>query len=233
LAVSSTSTSKAGHDNSHVALLNGAFIERRSDTSTSVHRFCLSWRQAVYNSDCNFDRPGGWDGSTHIPRWFGRARRCWHVALVHRRSGRFAGATYSADLSHDAMLVKVSFIEPHYQLPPKLTLDGKPVDGAATDGEGLCWAFLATGLTPSRDYTLTLADARGRPFDDAWSKQCPARGPNLFFWTPGAMNGSTRYNHHRRIAAVCCPELGEFIPSSSSDRGLVDRKSPPSAQAHQ
>jgi hypothetical protein len=32
-----------------------------------------------------------------------------------------------------------------------------------------------------------------------------------------------RCNHHRRIVAVCCPELGE----SSSDRGLVDRKSPP------
>jgi TAT (twin-arginine translocation) pathway signal sequence len=56
-------------------------------------------------------------------------------------------------VSHDAMLVKVSFIEP--QLPPELMVDGKPVDGAATDGEGLCWAFLATGLTPSRDYTLT------------------------------------------------------------------------------
>jgi hypothetical protein len=40
-------------------------------------------------------------------------------------------------VSHDAMLVKVSFIEP--QLPPKLMVDGKPVDGAATDGEGLCW----------------------------------------------------------------------------------------------
>jgi hypothetical protein len=61
-------------------------------------------------------------------------------------------------VSHDAMLVKVSFIEP--QLPPKLTLDGKPVDGAATDGEGLCWAFLATGLTPSRDYTFTCRRAR-------------------------------------------------------------------------
>jgi hypothetical protein len=37
-------------------------------------------------------------------------------------------------------------------------------------------------------------------------------GSNLFFWTPGAMNGSRqRCNHHRPIVAVCCPELGEFI----------------------
>jgi phosphodiesterase/alkaline phosphatase D-like protein len=78
-------------------------------------------------------------------------------------------------VSHDAMLVKVSFVEP--QLPPQLMLDGTPAIGAATDGEGCCWAFLATGLAPSRDYTLTLADARGRPFDDAWSlRTFPAPG---------------------------------------------------------
>ena len=35
-------------------------------------------------------------------------------------------------VSHDAMLVKVSFIEP--QLEPKLMLDGTPVVGVATDG---------------------------------------------------------------------------------------------------
>ncbi|HVD75263.1 MAG TPA: twin-arginine translocation signal domain-containing protein, partial [Xanthobacteraceae bacterium] len=46
-------------------------------------------------------------------------------------------------VSHDAMLVKVSFVEP--QLPPQLMLDGTPAIGAATDGEGRCWAFLVTG----------------------------------------------------------------------------------------
>jgi hypothetical protein len=68
-------------------------------------------------------------------------------------------------------------------LPPKLMLDGKPIDGVATDGEGLCWAFLATGLTPSRDYTLTLSDARGRSFDDAWSLRtfpAPSDSPTHF-----------------------------------------------------
>jgi len=84
-------------------------------------------------------------------------------------------------VSHDAMLVKVSFIEP--QLEPKLMLDGTPVVGVATDGEGFSWAFLAAGLTPSRDYTLTLADARGRPFEDAWSLHtfpAPSDSPTHF-----------------------------------------------------
>jgi len=66
-------------------------------------------------------------------------------------------------VSHDAILVKVSFVEP--QMPPKLIVDGTPVFGVTTDGEGRCWAFLAAGLTPSRDYQLTLLDARERPFD--------------------------------------------------------------------
>ena len=84
-------------------------------------------------------------------------------------------------VSHDAMLVKVSFIEP--QLEPKLMLDGTPVVGVATDGEGFSWAFLAAGLTPARDYTLTLADARGRPFEDAWSLHtfpAPSDSPTHF-----------------------------------------------------
>jgi hypothetical protein len=71
-------------------------------------------------------------------------------------------------VSHDAMLVKVSFVEP--QQPPKLMLNGTPVSGAATDGEGHCWAFLATGLAPSRDYKLGLSDSR----DSLVQRNCPA-----------------------------------------------------------
>ena len=87
----------------------------------------------------------------------------WSVAAARESPLRHILPT----VSHDAMLVKVSFIEP--QLEPKLMLDGIPVVGVATDGEGFCWAFLAAGLTPSRDYTLTLVDALGHPLDESWS----------------------------------------------------------------
>src|SRR6478735_3043279 len=84
-------------------------------------------------------------------------------------------------VSHDAMLVKVSFVEP--QQPPKLMVNGAPVSGAVTDGEGRCWAFLAAGLAPSREYKLALSDSRGRPLEDAWLLRtfpAPGDSPNHF-----------------------------------------------------
>ena len=70
-------------------------------------------------------------------------------------------------VSHDRMLIKLSLAEPQ-QRPPVLHVGGQPVPGRRTDTRGLHWAFSATGLEPARRYTLSLADAAGRPLCEDW-----------------------------------------------------------------
>jgi hypothetical protein len=46
---------------------------------------------------------------------------------------------------------------------------------------------------------------------EGFSKSTGRRYDEFFSLDKGRARTTKRCNHHRRIVAVCCPELGEFI----------------------
>src|SRR3984893_9211091 len=70
-------------------------------------------------------------------------------------------------VNNNRMLLKASFRE-RIHGGATLHVDGRPVAGTQTDSDGYFWQFDATGLEPSRTYTLALTDAGGRPLCDQW-----------------------------------------------------------------
>src|SRR5271166_4133208 len=67
----------------------------------------------------------------------------------------------------DRILLKASFHEARKDAPV-LHVDDQQFVGERTDSEGSFWQFDADGLEPARNYTLVLADMRGRPLCDQW-----------------------------------------------------------------
>jgi len=61
-------------------------------------------------------------------------------------------------VSHDRLLLKISFRNPHAQVPV-LRVGGESVRGERTDSAGQYWQFDASGLAPNRTYTLALVSA--------------------------------------------------------------------------
>lgn len=69
--------------------------------------------------------------------------------------------------SHDRFLIKASFKSP-LSGAPRLSIDGKAIDGVQTDPQGRFWRFDASSLQPATQYTLRITDPGGAPLCDAW-----------------------------------------------------------------
>ena len=125
------------------------------------------------------------------------------------RAGRLAHVLPT--VSHDRALLVASLTEP-LERPPVLHLGRRRIAGQRTDTEGLHWRFDAQGLEPSRRYTLTLADAAGRPLCDPW--------PLTTFPAPG-----DRPRQLRVLFYTCAGGhdlTGRFLPVETRGR-LLDR----------
>jgi PhoD-like phosphatase len=80
--------------------------------------------------------------------------------------------------SHERFLIKASFKAPLADTP-RLTVNGKSVDGVQTDPDGRFWRFDAASLQPATQYELRIADRGGAPLCDAWPlKTFPAPDAN-------------------------------------------------------
>ena len=71
-------------------------------------------------------------------------------------------------VNHERMLIKVSF-KTSLNFTPRLSVDGKSVDGTATGPWGRYWRFDVNGLRPATQYELRITDPRG--------DLCVIRGP--------------------------------------------------------
>src|SRR4051812_10419802 len=69
--------------------------------------------------------------------------------------------------SHERFLIKTSFKAPLTE-PPRLSVNGKPIDGVQTDPDGRFWRFDAQSLQPATQYDLQITDRGGAPLSDAW-----------------------------------------------------------------
>jgi len=69
--------------------------------------------------------------------------------------------------NHERVLIKASFKSP-LTSPPRLSIDGRSVDGEKTDTEGRFWRFDASSLRPATQYELRITDAGSAPLCDAW-----------------------------------------------------------------
>src|SRR5882672_10750976 len=76
--------------------------------------------------------------------------------------------------SSDRFLIKASFMSP-LTATPRLSVDGRPIDGEKTDRCGRFWRFDAANLQPATQYELQVTDPGGAPLCDAWQlKTFPA-----------------------------------------------------------
>ena len=69
--------------------------------------------------------------------------------------------------SHERFLIKVSFRAPLTNTP-RLSVDGRSVNGEKTDPQGRFWRFDARSLRAATQYELRIMDAGGAPLCDAW-----------------------------------------------------------------
>jgi len=69
--------------------------------------------------------------------------------------------------SHERFLIKASFKAP-LTGKPRLTVDGKPIEGEKTDSQGRFWRFDASSLQPATQYELRITDPGGTPLCDNW-----------------------------------------------------------------
>lgn len=70
-------------------------------------------------------------------------------------------------VNHERFLIKASFKTP-LTGTPRLTVDGKPIDGIRTDPRGRFWRFDVTSLKAATQYQLRITDTGGNPLCDAW-----------------------------------------------------------------
>src|SRR6476620_11382240 len=64
--------------------------------------------------------------------------------------------------SHERFLIKASF-KAALTEPPRLSVDGKTVEGVQTDPDGRFWRFDAQSLQPATQYELRVTDRGGAP----------------------------------------------------------------------
>ena len=69
--------------------------------------------------------------------------------------------------NHERFLIKASFRTP-LTAAPRLTVNGRPVDGVQTDPQGRFWRFDASSLQPATQYELRITDRGGAPLCEAW-----------------------------------------------------------------
>src|SRR5882672_5860090 len=69
--------------------------------------------------------------------------------------------------SHERFLIKASFKTPLIGRP-RLTVDGKPIEGVQAYSQGRFWRFDVSSLAPATRYELRITDSAGEPLCDAW-----------------------------------------------------------------
>jgi len=69
--------------------------------------------------------------------------------------------------NHERFLIKASFKSP-LAATPRLSVDGRSVEGVQTDPQGRFWRFDVSSLRPATEYQLRLTDPGGGPLCDAW-----------------------------------------------------------------
>ncbi len=69
--------------------------------------------------------------------------------------------------SHERFLIKASF-KAALTEPPRLNVDGKPIEGVQTDPDGRFWRFDAQSLQPATQYELRITDRGGVPLSGSW-----------------------------------------------------------------
>ena len=69
--------------------------------------------------------------------------------------------------SHERFLIKASFKAPLTDAP-RLSVNGKSIEGVQTDPQGRFWRFDALSLQPATPYELRLTEPGGAPLCDAW-----------------------------------------------------------------
>jgi hypothetical protein len=69
--------------------------------------------------------------------------------------------------SHERFLIKASFKTPVVEAP-RLSVNGKSVDGVQTDTQGRFWRFDVPSLQSATQYALRITDRGGAPLCDAW-----------------------------------------------------------------
>ena len=78
-------------------------------------------------------------------------------------------------VSHDRMLIKMSFVSALMDVPSLRVGDDITVRGERTDSAGELWQFDVTGLKPLTAYRLALSASDGKPLCEPWSlKTFPA-----------------------------------------------------------
>jgi hypothetical protein len=70
--------------------------------------------------------------------------------------------------NHDRFLIKTSF-KSALPFTPRLSVNGKAVEGFRTDVAGRFWRFDVTSLTPATQYALQITDPGGKPLCASWS----------------------------------------------------------------
>jgi hypothetical protein len=68
---------------------------------------------------------------------------------------------------HERFLIKASF-KAALTGRPRLTVNGRAVQGVQTDTQGRFWRFDALSLQPATQYELRITDPGGAPLCDAW-----------------------------------------------------------------
>jgi hypothetical protein len=69
--------------------------------------------------------------------------------------------------SHERFLIKASFRSP-LTATPRLSVDGRAVEGVQTDPQGRFWRFDVSSLRPATEYQAKITDPGGGPLCDAW-----------------------------------------------------------------
>jgi hypothetical protein len=69
--------------------------------------------------------------------------------------------------NHERFLIKASFKSP-LAAKPRLSVDGRSVEGVQTDPQGRFWRFDVSSLRPATEYQLRITDPGGGPLCDAW-----------------------------------------------------------------
>jgi hypothetical protein len=105
----------------------------------------------------------------------GALAAAWPIDLVARQSApRISGDWDTGRVRHllptvsdSRLLIKASFSQP-LRMPPTLRVGRLAVRGRMNDTAGECWQFYASGLEPSRRYSLALTSDEGTSLCEPW-----------------------------------------------------------------
>jgi hypothetical protein len=87
--------------------------------------------------------------------------------------------------SHERFLIKASF-KSSLTATPRLSVNGRSVDGVQTDPQGRFWRFDVSSLQPATQYELRIPDTGGTPLCDAWPLKTLPAPDAVQHWRSGA-----------------------------------------------